>query len=224
MQYAVPSELVPQLRSGALDLAMASTFVTLCHPELHLLPGLGVTVSGPAWSVRLISKVPLPQIRTLALDSHSRSTVVLARIILADSYGVTPTVLSFPPDLDFMLSQADAAVLIGDIGMQVTPSPALIDIDLGQAWWELTGLPFYFAGWVAHDPAVLADAAPMLHEACTQGLARLADIAVEESARLALPVSRCYDYLATVMRYRTGEAERAGLAEFARRAARLGLL
>lgn len=223
LYYAVPSRLIEQLCVGEVDIAMASTFALLEHPELHLLPGLGVTTAGPAWSVRLLSRVPLRQIRTLALDASSRSTNALARIILADRYGVTPECLTLAPDLSTMLSQADAAVLIGDIGIAVN-GEGLYDRDLGAEWWSLTGLPFYFAGWLARDPAVLEQAAPHLFAACNFGLAHLETIAADEALRLRLPYERCYRYLAEIMRYRTGEAEAAGLAEFRRRAARLGLI
>jgi len=223
LQYAIPSVLIEQLLAGELDIAMASTFPTLERSDLHLLPGLGVTTPGAAWSVRLLSRVPIPDIRTLALDTASRSTVVMARIILADRYGVTPECRNLPPDLDLMLAHADAAVLIGDIGIAVS-GEGLIDLDLGAEWHALTGLSFYYAGWVARDPAVLEEAAPLLFEACEHGMARISEIADEEAARLRLPRERCYRYLTEIMRYHTGEGELAGLAEFKRRAEWLGLI
>lgn len=223
LSYAIPALLVEQLRAGELDIAMASTFPALLHEDLHLLPGLGVTVTGAALSVRLLSRVPIHEITTLALDACSRSTVVLARIVLADRYGVTPTCVSLPPDHEAMLAAADAAVLIGDIGIAVN-GDGLLDLDLGQEWWELTGLPFYFAGWVARDAKLLAKAAPLLFTALEHGLARLEEIATEEAARLGLPRELCHRYLAEVMRYHAGDAEVAGLEEFRRRATRLGLL
>ncbi len=221
--YAVPAVLIAQVLAGEVDVAMASTFATFAHPELHLLPGLGVTAAGPAWSVRLFSRVPPAEIRTLALDACSRSTNALARIVLADRYGVTPVCLEMPPDRDAMLATADAAVLIGDIGLTVAGADYL-DIDLGAEWWALTGLPFYFAGWVARDAARLTEAAPRLHAACVDGLTRLPELATSEALRLGIPYQRCYDYLAKVMRYQTGPAEAAGLAEFRARAERLGLV
>jgi chorismate dehydratase len=223
LSYAVPSLLIEQLLTGKIDIAMASTYATIAHPALSLLPGLGVTVTGPAWSVRLLSRVPPAQIRTLALDASSQSTVAMARVILADRYGVTPVCRHCPPDRDAMLAEADAAVLIGDIGITVA-GDGLLDLDLGAEWHALTGLPFFFAGWIARDAAVLEHAAPLLHEALDHGLARLDAIADEEAIRLGLPRARCYAYLHDIMRYRAGEAEMAGLAEFRARVTRLGLL
>ena len=223
LRYAVPSVLVRQVREGALDIAMASTFSALAYPELHLMPDIGVTVTGPAWSVRLLSRVPVKDIRTLALDASSRSTTVMARIVLADRYGVTPQCLDLPPDPQEMLEQADAAVLIGDIGLTMS-GDGLLDLDMGAEWFALTGLPFFFAGWVARNPALLDHVRPLLHEALEQGLARLPGIAAEEANRLQIPSTRCHRYLAEIMRYHAGAAELAGLEAFRARAARLGLL
>ncbi|MHB9025745.1 MAG: menaquinone biosynthetic enzyme MqnA/MqnD family protein [Armatimonadota bacterium] len=223
LEYAIPSVLVQRLLDGTLDVAMASTFATLEHPELRLLPGMGVTATGPAWSVRLLSRVPPAEIRTLALDAGSRSTNALARIILADRYGVTPECMTLPPSLDDMLAHTDAAVLIGDIGISAS-GEGLLDFDLGQEWFDLTGLPFFFAGWIARDPAMLEQAAPYFHQALDYGLVHLDGIADSEAKRLNLPRDFCYRYLTEVMRYRTTEREEAGLAEFRVRAERLGLL
>ena len=223
LSYATPSVLIWQLLDGMLDIAMTSTFSMLEHPELHLLRGLGVTTTGPAWSVRLLSAVPAERIRTVALDASSRSTVTMARIVLADRYGLAPNYIDHAPDLAGMLAVADAAVLIGDIGI-TAGGESLLDLDLGDEWYALTGLPFYFAGWVARDQAVLAQAAPLFFEALEHGLARLPQIAAEEAVRLGMREERCYDYLAKIMRYHAGAAEGAGLEEFRRRAERLGLI
>lgn len=223
ISYATPARLVEQLLAGAVDVAMVSTYALFEHPELHLLPGLGVTVAGAAWSVRLLSRTPITEMRTLALDAHSRSTTVLARIVLADRYNIRPTCLSLPPDRDAMLARADAAVLIGDIGLAVD-AQGLIDLDLGAEWWALTGLPFYYAGWIARDRAALTAAAPLLNTACAYGLAHLEALAHREACRLHLPYDRCYRYLAEIMHYQTGDAEVAGLQEFRRRAAQLEMV
>jgi chorismate dehydratase len=223
LSYATPAVLIARLLAGELDIAMASTFAALEHPELVLLREMGVTNTGAAWSVRLISRVPLAEARTLALDASSRSSVAMARIILADRYSVFPTCISAPPDLDAMLARADAAVLIGDIGLAIQPR-GVLDVDLGAEWYALTGLPFFFAGWMARDAALLEEAAPVLRASLAHGLARLEGIAAEEAARLHLPADRCYAYLHDVMQYHAGEAEWAGLEAFRMRATRLGLL
>jgi chorismate dehydratase len=221
--YDVPSRLITRLLAGELDVAMASTFAVIAHPSLRLLPGLGVACTGPAWSVRLLSKVPPAEIRTLALDAASRSSSALTRIVLADGYGVTPACVEMPADPDAMLAANDAALLIGDIGLSV-PADGLLDLDVGQMWYDLTGLPFLFAGWVARDEQTLAQVRPWLTAALDAGLTRLHPIAAAEALRLDLPQARVYAYLTDVMHYHTDPADEAGLAEFARRSTKLGLL
>lgn len=221
--FAHPAELIPALLAGELSVAMASTFALLENPELILLGGLGITTTGRAASVRLISKVPPQQIASLALDSSSRSSVAMARIILADSYGVTPIVYDMPPDLTTMLLAADAAVLIGDIGLTVS-ADGYYDIDLGEAWWKLTQLPFYFAGWIAREEAELQQLAPLLYQSAEDGLAHLAEIVKESAIAMNISEAVCRDYLQDIMRYRAGELELTGLQEFARRAAKIGLI
>ena len=221
--YARPSELIPALLAGKLSVAMASTFALLENPDLFLLDGLGITTTGRAASVRMISKVPPEQIALLALDTSSRSSVSMAQIVLADSYGVKPKIFNMSPDLSAMLQVADAAVLIGDIGLTVA-AEGYYDIDLGEAWWELTQLPFYFAGWIARDEEALQRLAPILYQSADHGLTHLPEIAIESAAAMNISEKICADYLQTVMRYRTSEREAAGLQEFSQRAAKLGLI
>ena len=212
-----PSVLVGQLLRGELDIAMASTFAVLQYPELHLLDGIGVTCRGPAWSVRLLSTTPPAKISRLALDLNSRSTVAMARIVLADRYGAFPVCFDMQPNPSKMLERADAAVIIGDIGMSAS-AENLLDYDLGSEWFELTGMPFYFAGWIARDREVLTRAAPVLYQALEKGLEQLPRIAARESERLKQPFERCYRYLSEIMRYHVGPIEQLALEEFRKRA------
>jgi chorismate dehydratase len=222
LHLASPATLIDALVAGELDVALASTFALLQHPELHLWPTLGVAATGPAWSVRLLSRVPLPEVRSLALDNSSRSSIALARIILADRYGVSPRCIPHAPDLPRMLAVADAAVLIGDVGLCV-PGEDLIDCDLGTEWWALTGLPFVFAGWIARSPGPLVHLAPLLEASLDDGLQHLDELAAASALELGYPPDRCARYLHDIIHYRLGAAEQAGLTEFQRRARRLEL-
>lgn len=105
---------------------------------------------GVVKSVRLFSKVPPKEIRTLALDASSLTSNRLARVVLAERYDTDPEVLTLPPDLGAMLTQADACVLIGDIGM-TAEGEGLHVLDLGEEWRKLTGKPFVWAAWIGND-------------------------------------------------------------------------
>ena len=104
--------------------------------------------------------VPLAEIRTLAADSSSRTSVALTRIILSRRYGVEPRLHSCAPNLESMLESADAALIIGDPALRVDPGTTPYQVaDLGREWTEMTGLPMVFAVWAGRKQHPLANAA-----------------------------------------------------------------
>ena len=98
----------------------------MARQRLEYFRGTGIACHGPVRSILLISKVPLRDIRTLATDSGSRTSVMLARVILAEKYGVEPKLISRVADLSTMLGEADAALLIGDAALRVDPAKAAV--------------------------------------------------------------------------------------------------
>jgi chorismate dehydratase len=115
---------------------------------LDFLPELGIACDGPVRSILLVSRVPAAEIRTLSVDSSSRTSVALARIILAERYGCRPVMTAHAPVIDEMLLENDAALVIGDPALHL--DPALLPyftLDLGAEWVKWTGLPMVFAVW-----------------------------------------------------------------------------
>ncbi|GAA0914584.1 menaquinone biosynthesis protein [Virgisporangium aurantiacum] len=155
-----PDRLNAALVAGDLDIGPISLVEYLRHAdELLLLPDLAVGSDGPVQSVVIASTRPLHELdgRPVALGSTSRTGALLARMLLADRFGVRPTYFSSPPDLGRMLQEADAAVLIGDVALRTVISPGnLLVTDLGQAWREWTGLPMVFAAWAVRRDFALA--------------------------------------------------------------------
>ena len=130
----------------------------MARQGLDYFRGTGIACHGPVRSILLISKVPFKEIRTLATDSGSRTSAMLAQVILAEKYGVKPQVFSHPADLAEMLGKADAALLIGDAALRVDPATLPFEtLDLGAEWVDMTGLPMVFAVWAGrkemiHEP------------------------------------------------------------------------
>lgn len=149
--YEVPSKLPALLDSGAVDAILVSSIELLRRRDLIPFASVGILSEGEVMSVRLLSKVPLAEIQTLALDSSSMTSNMLAQVILAEQ-GVFPTCEVADPNQTDMLSSFDACVLIGDKGLEADGT-GLIDIDLGQAWTDLTGLPFVWALWLGKAKA-----------------------------------------------------------------------
>lgn len=220
VQFAVPSQLPPLLDAGEVQAILVSSIESLRRP--NVAGGVSISSFGEVMSVRLFSKVPYDQIQRLALDQSSMTSNALVQILLAEIYSCRPDARPLPPDLSAMLDEADAGLLIGDAGMR-TEGDGLHIMDLGQAWTELTGLPFVWALWVGEaglTPELaghLASAAPTTLEILDEVLPLFADETgfTESLARL---------YLTEIMDYGFGEAHQAGLAAYAEKAAALGLI
>jgi chorismate dehydratase len=149
---AAPKDLARQLLDGELDLAPIPAIEFARHAdELVLLPEIAISSNGEVQSILLISKVPAEQLsgRTVALTNTSRTSQVLARVLLEKRWGVSATYIEMPPDLGQMLREADAALLIGDDALRAywQPPEGLNVYDLGTEWTAWTGLPMVYAVW-----------------------------------------------------------------------------
>jgi len=218
----VPSRLLPLLEAGQVEAAVLPSFDALCHPELRVLPGSCICSHGTAHSVRLFSRIALAHVTTIALDSSSRTSAALVRLIVR-LHGGDPLFTTMAPDLASMLETADAALLIGDPCMRADASGLLV-FDLGEEWLHFTGLPFVFALWAARPEADRASLSALVEEAKRLGLADLERIAAEESERLGLARGDCLSYLRDHMRYDLDERALGGLERFRQLAVEHGLI
>lgn len=214
--YDVPSKLPALLDSGAADAVLASSYEALVTPGRKVASGLCIASDGPVKSVRLFSKVPFGEIRILALDRSSMTSNALAGIILAERHGVRPEIISEDPSLEGMLERADAGVLIGDKGMSAS-GDGLHVLDLGEAWKDLTGLPFVWAMWMGGD-GLTSELVRLLQGARREfGRAEMSCGLVEKFAMEAgWDSATMEDYLLRTIRFELGEREIKGLCEFER--------
>ncbi len=164
----VPSQLNAMLRNGTIDLSPSSSVEYLRNPSLYeVVDGISVSSKGPVGSIFLFSKTPIEQLSgcTISVTSQSATSVALLDIVLKRFYGVTyASTVSQNPES----AEAEAFLLIGDraliynskISHRKIDSPdfhssALI-YDLGEIWYQNTGLPFVFALWIVrkelYDP------------------------------------------------------------------------
>lgn len=218
----VPSRLLPLLQKGGVDAAILPAFDLLTHPELAVLPSACIASRGPALSVKLFSRIPLRAATMVALDASSRTSAALTRIML-HMQGLHPAFVEMEPDLERMLAEADAALLIGDPCMRAKAA-ALLVTDLGEEWLRLTGLPVVFALWAARPGSNCAGLNALVAGAKEKGLAQLEAIAAAESARLGLERELCLTYLRDHMRYDLDAETRAGLERLRQLAAKQGLI
>jgi chorismate dehydratase len=217
-----PSRLADSLAQGRLDVAIIPSIEYLRQPGSTIVSDACIACDGPVRSVKLFSRVPLGQIRSLALDEGSRTSVALARILLAERFGLTPELESLPLGRRLADAAADAAVLIGDRAMREPGHDFPHVCDLGEAWVAWTGLPLVFALWVARPGAPAAPLARLLSAARDAGLCHLDEIAREAAPEIGLPEADCLAYLRDHLRFHLGHRQRLGLRRFFELAVRHG--
>lgn len=224
LSYDVPSVCASRVKSGEADLGLIPSieFARLPTPGA-IIPTIAIASYGPVASIFLYHRVPLESIRTVALDTSSRTSVALTHILLKDRYGVDFTPMEQEPILDNMLAVADAALIIGDPALESVdrPEPRL---DLGQAWTELTGLPFVYAFWAGQPDAVSPGDIRALIASKATGLANLDTITKQYARTHARSAAFYLSYLKDHLYFELGTRELQGLTEFYRRAFRLGLI
>ena len=146
-----PSRLADDLTAGHLDVALIPSIEYFRGEGYQITSDACVAAHGPVLSVKLYSRVPWGQVRTLALDEGSRTSSTLARILLSERFGVQPELEPLPINHRTEETRTDAVLLIGDRAIQPPKEKFLLTWDLGQEWFDWTGLPFVFAMWVAND-------------------------------------------------------------------------
>jgi chorismate dehydratase len=226
LEMDVPSRLADRLAAGDLDVALIPSVEYLrgASSGYEILPGFAIAARGAVRSVKLFSRVPLKEIRRLALDEGSRTSQALVRVWLDAAHDLRPpSIEPLPLGVPPLESTADAVLLIGDRAMMVPDAAFHTVIDLAEAWKGLTGLPFVFALWVARAGVDLGPLPEALERSRAEGLAHARELAATHGPSLGLDVATCYDYLTKSLSYDLGDPEVAGLRRFAAMAARFGL-
>ena len=224
VRYDVPSVCASLLAGGDVDLGLIPSIEYLQSPDYCFVPGVGIGSAGPVASVALYTRMPIEQVRTLALDTSSRTSVALTRVLCHHRFGISPRFVAHPPQLAEMTAHCDAGLLIGDPAFDADhESLGLQKIDLGAEWTAMTGLPFIYAAWTGRRGTLAQDDVRVLQEAQAEGLASVDAIAAEYGRGDRAVTARAASYLRDNVRYGLGPAEAAGLQQFLDYAADLGL-
>lgn len=222
VRFDPPSKCAALLHEGSIHVGMIPSIEYLRGPSYRIVPGIAITSHGPVASVALFSTKPIDEVRSIALDTSSRTSACLLRILCVERFGVEPTFQPLPPDPVAMLRHCDAALIIGDPALFLDHAAAgLLKIDLGEEWTSMTGLPFIWAFW-AGRPGVLS---PPAIAALTA--ARDAGVAASDMIAAAYcgpeRAARGQAYLRDNIRYAMGEREEAGLQLYYELAEKHGL-
>ena len=224
VRYDVPSVCAALLHGGETDLGLIPSIEYLQSPDYRLVPGVGIGSRGPIASVALYTRVPVEEIRTIALDTSSRTSVSLIKVLCRHRFRITPHFVPHGPDLAGMTRTHDAGLLSGDPACDADHvALGLTKVDLGEEWTAMTGFPFVYAAWTGRPGAVTADEVRALQAAQAEGVTNRQAIAAEYGRGDAGRAARAAVYLRDNVKYGLGPDEAAGLQTFLDYAAELGL-
>ena len=201
-----PARCAQLLSGGEVDVALIPSIEYLRIPGLTVLPGMAIASRRQARSVLLVSRVAAAEIRSVALDHSSRTSVALLKILLERRSRHRVSYHEMEPTLHRMLETRDAALLIGDAAL-VARTSGLKVYDLAAEWHAMTGLPFVFAFWAVRPAADLPRLSQTFLDSKMQGLTQRESIAQEAASELGLPASDLSEYLRTNIYYDLGEEE-----------------
>ena len=223
VRYDVPSACARLLHTGGIDLGLIPSIEYL-QGDYCFVPGVGIGSRGPIASVALYTRVPLESVRRLALDTSSRTSVALVKVLSKHRFGIAPEFVHAGPDLAAMTRDHDAGLLIGDPAFDADHEAlGLQKIDLGAEWTAMTGLPFIYAAWTGRPSAVAPGDVRALQAAQAEGVASREEIAAEYGRGDAGRTRRAAVYLRDNVKYGLGPEEAVGLQQFLDYAADLGI-
>jgi chorismate dehydratase len=225
LSYDLPSRLADQLAAGELDVALIPSIELFRGDQYRVVSDACIGCRGPVMSVKLFFRTAPERVQSLAVDEGSRTSATLARILLAERFGIQPGVEVLPIGAGVGQTAADAVLLIGDRALSMPPGEASFQLiwDLGDEWCRWTQLPFVFAVWAARASLDTRLIEPLLARARDAGRSNLAAIAAAEAAGHGLTVPQCLSYLRDNLHYELGPAEREALSLFYALAAKLSL-
>lgn len=216
LRFDVPAVCAALLHDGKVDLGLIPAIEYIRGREDYwMVPDVAIASDGDVASVAVFSKVPIGEVRSIALDVSSRTSAALTRILSAKRWGIDPAFTPAAPDLDTMLATADAALVIGDPALEIDAAArGLFKYDLGAEWRTLTGLPFVYAMWTGREGAASGAHCAALLAARQQGEAHLPQIARAVAGGDAALEARSLVYLRDNLKYGLGDREAAGLRRF----------
>lgn len=239
VRFDWPATCATLLHDGAIDVGIIPSIEYLRGPAdatgaqaYHIVPNVSVSSRGPVASVAIFTTRPIHDVKSIALDTSSRTSVALTRVLSSRVFGIAPEFRPLGPDLPSMLAGNDAALLIGDRALLAPTGETEIagrrvsveKIDLGQAWLQATGLPFVFALWVGRGGALTSADVARLQQARDEGRAHLDVVSAEFFASQPELVSLGTRYLRDNIQHHLGEDECAGLSLFYRYAVETGVV
>lgn len=232
IDYTIPSQCAAALSDGRADIGIIPAITYAQIPGLVILPNIAIAAKDYVRSILLVSKVPIGDVRTVATDTSSRTSVALAQILFAKFLGGLREFTPHPPILQEMLENHDAALLIGDSALQISLHDSPYHLyDLAHDWKRLTGKPFVFAFWAVRLEALQRqpkslNLTKIFQQSRENGLQpeNIATMAKDWAPRLGLTEPEIVTYLTENIHYYLDRENHAGLQLFLNYAHEVGVI
>lgn len=239
IQQDTPAECAARLAQGHADIGLIP--VAAHTSSLAVIPGCAIASQDRVRSILLVVRHPngITGVRRVALDTASRTSATYTRILFSRFWNTQPEFVAHPPDLEAMLTQADAALLIGDPALlaledrharETRTGEHLLYYDLAHEWHAFTGTVWVSAFWAVRPEAIAAagltpaQVTADFQNSRDAGLAHVDTLAGEWAERIAVPRETIHTYLTRNIWYHLDEPCLAGLDLFYRYAVECGAL
>lgn len=214
LSFSIPAVCAEEVEDGKTGIGIVPV-AEIARQGLEIVSDVGIACRGSVRSILLVSRKPFQDIQTLAADLSSRTSVQLARVILRERYGAEPAISRAVPDLEHMLADADAALIIGDPALRLDPQTLPFDcLDLGAEWWQLTKLPMVFAAWAGKPGVASRRIASLTRSSYEFGRVHLDEIIDAEHVRRQVSRELAAEYLSRYIRFEIGAEEQKGMQAF----------
>ncbi|MGB0035754.1 MAG: menaquinone biosynthesis protein [Candidatus Acidiferrales bacterium] len=251
LSFTVPSQCAEALRRGDVDVAIIPAIEYQRIENIVTLPGMAVAAKGEVRSILVVAKKPIEMAKRIALDTSSRSSAALVRLLAAGLWKISPEFVDAEPEPSEMLKQADAALVIGDPALRVSlkmealnskvpsngaccqgdledmPVPGhetLFVYDVAFQWREMTGKPCVLAIWAGRRDAITPEVLADFQASKQYGLKRIREISEAASVKLDLPPRALERYLTHNIDFNLDAENLAGLNLYFEKAAAAGII
>ncbi len=226
--YDVPSGLLGDLEKGEVDVALCPVIdFQTSKRELTILPVGGIGCDGATLTVRVYSRVPIEEVRRVYVDTDSHTSINLMRVVLDEVYGVRPEIVNIPQGgIGEVEGDVETLLLIGDKVVVDAPDDEVFchQLDLGEAWKDMTGEPFVFAIWMGGRGEDLGGIGGILDQARVENSERINEIVGKRAESVGWPVGLARQYLGEYLKFETGSRELAAIELFYDKVHGLGLI
>ncbi|MFY9527412.1 MAG: menaquinone biosynthesis protein [Candidatus Acidiferrales bacterium] len=251
LSFTLPSLCAEALRLGEADVAIIPAIEYQRIENVVALPGMAVAARGEVRSILVVAKKPIEMAKRIALDSSSRSSAALVRLLASDYWHIRPEFVEAPPDPPAMLAEADAALVIGDPALRIAlkmdylagrspsgeqccqgdpkdmPVPGfetLFVYDVAYQWQEMTGRPCVLAIWTGRKDLMTPEVVADFQASKKYGIERIEEIAEAASIKLELPPKALERYLSDNINFDLDEENIPGLELYFKKCAEAGLI